>query len=125
MHPGVDVAGAVGGAAQVDPGAGQLVPGDLGGQLVGGAGVLQHQPAIGGQVYLIGFQMATQVGAAVISPSAGLGHDRLGHAPTYLVRSALVATFTLVSVLTLRADAKGTHGLPAVGTAEERSPAAV
>ncbi|MEW2708507.1 hypothetical protein AB0948_26360 [Streptomyces koyangensis] len=39
--------------------------------------------------------------------------------------SALVATFTLVSVFTLRADAKGTHGLPAVGTAVDSSPAAV
>ena len=68
--------------------------------------------------------MATQVGAAVISPLAGLGYDRLGYAPTYLVMSALVATFTLVSVFTLRADAKGTHGLPAVGAAEGRSPAA-
>ncbi|MGW9673531.1 hypothetical protein ACWGUN_10235 [Streptomyces koyangensis] len=39
--------------------------------------------------------------------------------------SALVATFTLGSVFTLHADAKGTHGLPAVGTAVDSSPAAV
>lgn len=83
------------------------------------------EPRLSSTIYLIGFQMATQVGAAVISPLAGLGYDRLGYAPTYLVMSALVATFTLVSVFTLRADAKGTHGLPAVGAAEERSPAAV
>ncbi|MEU6106874.1 oligosaccharide MFS transporter [Streptomyces albidoflavus] len=83
------------------------------------------EPRLSSTIYLIGFQMATQVGAAVISPLAGLGYDHLGYAPTYLVMSALVATFTLVSVFTLRADAKGTHGLPAVGTAEDRSPAAV
>ncbi|MFE6717949.1 oligosaccharide MFS transporter [Streptomyces albidoflavus] len=83
------------------------------------------EPRLSSTIYLIGFQMATQVGAAVISPLAGIGYDRLGYAPTYLVMSALVATFTLVSVFTLRADAKGTHGLPAVGTAEDRSPAAV
>ncbi|MFD8123524.1 oligosaccharide MFS transporter [Streptomyces albidoflavus] len=83
------------------------------------------EPRLSSTIYLIGFQMATQVGAAVISPLAGLGYDRLGYAPTYLVMSALVATFTLVSVFTLRADAKGTHGLPAVGAAEDRSPAAV
>ncbi|MEU3123437.1 oligosaccharide MFS transporter [Streptomyces albidoflavus] len=82
------------------------------------------EPRLSSTIYLIGFQMATQVGAAVISPLAGLGYDRLGYAPTYLVMSALVATFTLVSVFTLRADAKGTHGLPAVGAAEGRSPAA-
>ncbi|MFB8414238.1 oligosaccharide MFS transporter [Streptomyces albidoflavus] len=83
------------------------------------------EPRLSSTIYLIGFQMATQVGAAVISPLAGIGYDHLGYAPTYLVMSALVATFTLVSVFTLRADAKGTHGLPAVGTAEDRSPAAV
>lgn len=83
------------------------------------------EPRLSSTIYLIGFQMATQVGAAVISPLAGLGYDHLGYAPTYLVMSALVATFTLVSVFTLRADAKGTHGLPAVGAAEDRSPAAV
>ncbi|MGW1457613.1 oligosaccharide MFS transporter [Streptomyces albidoflavus] len=83
------------------------------------------EPRLSSTIYLIGFQMATQAGAAVISPLAGLGYDRLGYAPTYLVMSALVATFTLVSVFTLRADAKGTHGLPAVGAAEDRSPAAV
>lgn len=83
------------------------------------------EPRLSSTIYLIGFQMATQVGAAVISPLAGLGYDRLGYAPTYLVMSALVATFTLVSVFTLRADAKGTHGLPAVGAAEDHSPAAV
>ncbi|KLI99197.1 MFS transporter [Streptomyces albidoflavus] len=71
------------------------------------------EPRLSSTIYLIGFQMATQVGAAVISPLAGLGYDRLGYAPTYLVMSALVAAFTLVSVFTLRADAKGTHGLPA------------
>ncbi|MFB8409645.1 oligosaccharide MFS transporter [Streptomyces albidoflavus] len=83
------------------------------------------EPRLSSTIYLIGFQMATQAGAAVISPLAGLGYDRLGYAPTYLAMSALVASFTLVSVFTLRADAKGTHGLPAVGAAEDRSPAAV
>ncbi|MCK2140145.1 MULTISPECIES: oligosaccharide MFS transporter [Streptomyces] len=83
------------------------------------------EPRLSSTIYLIGFQMATQAGAAVISPLAGLGYDRLGYAPTYLAMSALVASFTLVSVFTLRADTKGTHGLPAVGAAEDRSPAAV
>ncbi|MCG5118201.1 oligosaccharide MFS transporter [Streptomyces sp. T7(2022)] len=83
------------------------------------------EPRLSSTLYLIGFQMATQAGAAVISPLAGLGYDRLGYAPTYLAMSALVASFTLVSVFTLRADTKGTHGLPAVGAAEDRSPAAV
>ncbi|MFF0742597.1 oligosaccharide MFS transporter [Streptomyces sp. NPDC004111] len=58
-------------------------------------------------IYLVGFQLATQVGAAVISPLAGMGYDSIGYQKTYLVLGCLVAVFTLLSVRTLRADAKG------------------
>ncbi|GAA2986303.1 MULTISPECIES: MFS transporter [Streptomyces] len=81
------------------------------------------------QVFLrasTGCVMATQIGAAVISPLAGIGYDSLGYAHTYLIMSALVASCTFVSLFTLRADAKGTHGLPpAAGDEPDRSSAAV
>ncbi|MFM9373611.1 oligosaccharide MFS transporter [Streptomyces sp. Da 82-17] len=65
------------------------------------------EPRLSSSIYLVGFQLATQVGAAVISPLAGLGYDALGYAPTYLVMSVCVAAFTALSVWTLRPDAKG------------------
>ncbi|MFG2656583.1 oligosaccharide MFS transporter [Streptomyces sp. NPDC048425] len=58
-------------------------------------------------IYLVGFQLAAQLGAAIISPLAGIGYDSLGFAPTYLLMAATVAVFTAVSVATLRPDAKG------------------
>ncbi|MFB6677482.1 oligosaccharide MFS transporter [Streptomyces sp. NPDC056390] len=58
-------------------------------------------------IYLVGFQLAAQLGAAIISPLAGIGYDSLGFAPTYLLMAAMVAAFTAVSVATLRPDAKG------------------
>ncbi|WP_240653920.1 oligosaccharide MFS transporter [Streptomyces sp. AcE210] len=58
-------------------------------------------------IYLVGFQLAAQLGAAIISPLAGIGYDSLGFPPTYLLMAAMVAAFTAVSVATLRPDAKG------------------
>ena len=68
------------------------------------------EPRLSSSIYLVGFQLATQVGAAVISPLAGLGYDSIGYAHTYLVMSGFVAAFTALSVLTLRTDAKGLPG---------------
>lgn len=57
-------------------------------------------------IYLVGFQLATQIGAAVISPLAGVGYDRIGYPHTYVIMSLFVALFTFVSVFTLRSDTK-------------------
>lgn len=78
------------------------------------------EPRLSSSIYLVGFQLATQIGAAVISPLAGIGYDSIGYADTYLIMSAFVAAFTLVSVFTLRTDAKG---LPAALQAPDAEPA--
>lgn len=65
------------------------------------------EPRLSSSIYLVGFQLATQVGAAVISPLAGVGYDSIGYARTYLIMSGVVAAFTLISVRTLRTDDKG------------------
>jgi len=68
---------------------------------------LHFDARLSSTIYLVGYQVAIQLGAAAISPLAGMGYDRLGFAATYLILGALVATFTLVSVVTLRADSRG------------------
>lgn len=65
------------------------------------------EPRLSSSIYLVGFQLATQIGAAVISPLAGIGYDSIGYAHTYLIMSGFVAAFTLISVRTLRTDGKG------------------
>ncbi|RVU22099.1 MFS transporter [Streptomyces antnestii] len=68
----------------------------------------QHfESRLSSSIYLVGFQLAAQLGAAIISPLAGIGYDSLGFAPTYLLMAGMVAVFTAVSVATLRPDAKG------------------
>ncbi|MFE2992297.1 oligosaccharide MFS transporter [Streptomyces sp. NPDC059262] len=73
-------------------------------------------------IYLVGFQLATQIGAAVISPLAGVGYDRIGYSRTYVVMSFFVALFTFVSAFTLRSDTKV---LPGAVPAQEPEPARV
>ncbi|MET7929033.1 oligosaccharide MFS transporter [Streptomyces sp. NPDC005349] len=80
-------------------------------------------------IYLVGFQLAAQLGAAIISPLAGIGYDSLGFAPTYLLMAAMVAAFTAVSVATLRPDAKGlpesVPDVPASGRGTAPEPASL
>ncbi|MEJ8277353.1 oligosaccharide MFS transporter [Pseudonocardia spirodelae] len=63
-------------------------------------------------VYLVGYQLVTQFGSAIISPLAGVGYDRLGFAHTYLLMGTVVAVFTAVSVLTLRRDGADRVAVP-------------
>ncbi|NBE55602.1 oligosaccharide MFS transporter [Streptomyces boluensis] len=84
------------------------------------------EPRLSSSIYLVGFQLATQVGAAVISPLAGIGYDSVGYAPTYLIMSACVAAFTAISVWTLRPDGKGLpESAPSLDTAVAAEPAKV
>ncbi|OWA35441.1 MFS transporter [Saccharibacillus sp. O16] len=55
-------------------------------------------------LYLVGFQFASQVGQAVLSPIAGSLYDGIGFRHTYLVMGALVLVFTLISIFTLFDD---------------------
>ncbi|MFC9617616.1 oligosaccharide MFS transporter [Streptomyces sp. NPDC056938] len=65
------------------------------------------EPRLSSTIYLVGFQLATQLGAAIISPLAGLGYDSIGYRGTYAVMGCCVAAVTAVSVLTLHPDSKG------------------
>ena len=52
-------------------------------------------------LYLVGFQFASQVGASVFSPIAGILYDNIGFRYTYLVMGIVVLFFTVVSIFTL------------------------
>ncbi|MCQ4212777.1 oligosaccharide MFS transporter [Streptomyces longispororuber] len=67
---------------------------------------LHFASRLSSSIYLVGFQLAAQLGAAIISPLAGIGYDSVGFAPTYLLMAGTVAVCTAISVLTLRPDAK-------------------
>lgn len=52
-------------------------------------------------LYLVGFQFASQVGASVFSPIAGILYDGIGFRYTYIVMGMVVLFFTIVSIFTL------------------------
>ncbi|WP_458119486.1 oligosaccharide MFS transporter [Paenibacillus sp. Z6-24] len=62
-------------------------------------------------LYLVGFQFASQVGQAVLSPIAGSLYDGIGFRYTYLVMGALVLLFTMISIFTLFNDKNQTPQL--------------
>lgn len=59
-------------------------------------------------LYLVGFQFASQIGASILSPIAGLLYDDVGFRNTYLIMGAAVFIFTCVSIFTLL-NTKPTH----------------
>ncbi len=62
-------------------------------------------------LYLVGFQFASQVGQAVLSPIAGSLYDGIGFRHTYLVMGVMVLAFTLISIFTLFDDKNRTPKL--------------
>ncbi|AJQ28973.1 oligosaccharide MFS transporter [Pelosinus fermentans] len=57
-------------------------------------------------MYLVGFQLSNQVGAAILSPIVGSLYDSIGFPPTYLFLGVVVGSFTLFGLFSLRSDNK-------------------
>ncbi|MBG9813909.1 MFS transporter [Priestia endophytica] len=62
-------------------------------------------------LYLVGFQFASQVGAAILSPISGILYDSVGFRYSYLVMGTMVLGFTIISIFTLLGS-KHTRGIP-------------
>ncbi|MCM3537691.1 MFS transporter [Priestia endophytica] len=62
-------------------------------------------------LYLVGFQFASQVGAAILSPISGILYDSIGFRYSYLVMGTMVLGFTIISIFTLLGS-KHTRGIP-------------
>ncbi|YCA45437.1 MFS transporter [Bacillus sp. JZ8] len=65
-------------------------------------------------LYLVGFQFASQVGAAMLSPISGILYDSIGFRYSYLVMGTMVLGFTIISIFTLLGS-KHTRGIPQGG----------
>ena len=59
-------------------------------------------PALSATLYLVGYQMITQVVGAVMAPIAGYGYDTIGFAHTYIIMSLLVLVTTVLSFVLLK-----------------------
>lgn len=57
-------------------------------------------------LYLVGYQFASQVGASILSPVAGIFYDSSGFRNTYIIMGVFVCIFTVISIFTLKNDKK-------------------
>lgn len=60
-------------------------------------------------LYLVGFQFASQVGASILSPIAGMFYDHTGFRNTYIIMGSFVIIFTILSIFTLKKDTKNNN----------------
>ena len=61
----------------------------------------RFNPAMSATLYLVGFNMVSQVVSAILAPFAGHLYDTLGFANTYLMMSAFVLITTVISAFAL------------------------
>ncbi len=62
----------------------------------------RFNPALSATLYLVGYQMITQVVGAAMLPAAGYGYDTIGFAHTYIIMSLLVLITTILSFFLLK-----------------------
>lgn len=60
-------------------------------------------------MYLVGYQLSNQLGAAILSPIVGSLYDSIGFPSTYLFLGAVVGSFTLFGAFVLVSDSKAPY----------------
>ena len=60
-------------------------------------------------MYLVGYQLSNQMGAAILSPIVGSFYDSIGFPSTYLFLGAVVGSFTLFGAFVLVSDNKAPY----------------
>ena len=60
-------------------------------------------------MYLVGYQLSSQLGAAILSPVVGSFYDSIGFPSTYLFLGAVVGSFTLFGAFVLVSDSKAPY----------------
>lgn len=60
-------------------------------------------------MYLVGYQLSNQLGAAILSPVVGSFYDSIGFPSTYLFLGAVVGSFTLFGAFVLVSDSKSPY----------------
>lgn len=73
---------------------------------------LHFNSALSATLYMVGFQIASQVGVVIMSPPLGALRDHLGYRPTFLIIAAIVAAAGTVGFLILKKDDEEVEGDP-------------
>ncbi|MGO1591304.1 MAG: MFS transporter [Ancrocorticia sp.] len=73
---------------------------------------LHFNPALSATLYLVGFQVSSQLGNVVLSPILGALNDAQGYQPTFFLISAVVACAGVFGFFTLKKDHEQVLGDP-------------
>jgi MFS transporter, OHS family, lactose permease len=75
---------------------------------------LHFNPALSATLYMVGFQVASQVGNIILSPMLGALRDDIGYQPTFYVIAGIVLVAGVYGVLILKRDDQHVEGDPFV-----------
>lgn len=80
---------------------------------------------ISATAYMIGFNMAKQVGIVIFSWAFGMAYDAIGFGPSYLIMGAVVLVVVVISGVLMEDDRKYEHADGSAAATEVPSPARV
>ena len=83
---------------------------------------LHFNPKLSATMYMVGFQIASQIGQVVFSTPLGMLHDRLGDRTTFLTISGIVLCAVVYGVFVIKKDNEQVDGDPFIRDSEQPLP---
>ncbi len=83
---------------------------------------LHFNPKLSATLYMVGFQIASQIGQVVFSTPLGMLHDRLGDRTTVLTISGIVLCAVVYGVFVIKKDNEQVDGDPFIRDSEQPLP---
>ncbi|MCH4850199.1 MFS transporter [Bifidobacterium pseudolongum] len=83
---------------------------------------LHFNPKLSATLYMVGFQIASQIGQVVFSAPLGMLHDRLGDRTTFLTISGIVLCAVVYGVFVIKKDDEQVDGDPFIRDSEQPLP---